>query len=234
MSEIFFTSDTHWWHRNIIDYCSRPYSSVEVMNQALIDNWNSTVSQSDIVYHLGDFAFAGKQKIKDILRQLNGKIHIVYGNHDQQLIKVLRQEPTLVEAAYHGVKYQKIGGPGGRWWTMSHYPFMMWPESEKGVEKSIHIHGHQHASSYYKDKAMLDVGVDSAALILGEYRPFHIDEVIDWCRENTKWVMLATKECLACFEVKPVSEFHIANNTQDGYRDSCKKCQKDNKVKPNT
>ncbi len=54
---IFFTSDTHFGHKDIIDYYKRPYASVEEMDAALEKNWNETVKPNDKVYHLGDFAF---------------------------------------------------------------------------------------------------------------------------------------------------------------------------------
>lgn len=74
MSEIYFTSDTHFYHKNIIAYCERPWHSVEEMNSALIKNWNKEVSKSDIVYHLGDIAFCSGDKLEAILNSLNGKI----------------------------------------------------------------------------------------------------------------------------------------------------------------
>ena len=59
---IFFTSDTHFNHKAIISYCSRPFESVEEMNDRLIDNWNQVVKPSDTVYHLGDFDISSEWK----------------------------------------------------------------------------------------------------------------------------------------------------------------------------
>lgn len=53
---IFFTSDTHFGHNNIIKLSNRPFSSVEEMNEGLIERWNDVVGAEDIVYHLGDFS----------------------------------------------------------------------------------------------------------------------------------------------------------------------------------
>ena len=55
----WFTSDTHFGHKNIIEYCKRPFSSVEQMNEMLIKKWNNKVKVDDIVFHLGDFSFRG-------------------------------------------------------------------------------------------------------------------------------------------------------------------------------
>lgn len=77
---IYFTSDQHYGHKNIIEYTSRPYSSIEEMNEKLIDNFNSTVSPNDFTYHLGDFCLSKKHL--PIIKQLNGSHHLITGNHD--------------------------------------------------------------------------------------------------------------------------------------------------------
>ena len=83
----FFTSDTHFYHDNILKYCNRPFSSVDEMNEKLIKNWNSVVGKNDIVWHLGDFCFGRKENVSEILSKLNGKINLVMGNHDHHKVK---------------------------------------------------------------------------------------------------------------------------------------------------
>ena len=68
----FFTSDTHFYHANIINFCGRPFKNVEVMNETLIANWNSVVGADDIVFHLGDFCLGGSAEWTNILNRLNG------------------------------------------------------------------------------------------------------------------------------------------------------------------
>ena len=85
---VFFTSDTHFYHSNIINFCGRPFKNVEVMNETLIANWNSVVGPDDIIFHLGDFCLGGSAEWTNILNRLNGKIYLIVGNHD---IKNLRQ-----------------------------------------------------------------------------------------------------------------------------------------------
>ena len=85
---VFFTSDTHFYHSNIINFCGRPFKNVEVMNETLIANWNSVVGPDDIVFHLGDFCLGGSAEWTNILNRLSGKIYLIVGNHD---IKNLRQ-----------------------------------------------------------------------------------------------------------------------------------------------
>lgn len=83
MSEDFYLiADTHFGHKRIIEYCHRPFSSVEEMDQSLIHNWNVTVKNNETIIHLGDFAIASGEKIKTIMNQLNGVKKLIRGNHD--------------------------------------------------------------------------------------------------------------------------------------------------------
>ena len=100
MSDVFFISDTHFNHANIISYCNRPFKDVEEMNDVLVENWNNVVGENDIVYHLGDFGFMSgpspQHDIFHISRQLNGKIHLVRGNHDtRKMLLVCNFERVL-------------------------------------------------------------------------------------------------------------------------------------------
>jgi len=81
---IFFTSDTHFGHENIIKYCKRPFANAAEMDKALIRNWNRVVGPHDLVYHLGDFAVGGGPA-GPYLDQLNGRIILIHGNHDERI-----------------------------------------------------------------------------------------------------------------------------------------------------
>lgn len=78
----YVTSDQHFFHKNIIDYENRPYSSVEEMNKDLITKWNSVVTDEDTVFCLGDFALSNKDNIIEIGNRLNGHKILIKGNHD--------------------------------------------------------------------------------------------------------------------------------------------------------
>ena len=92
---IYLVSDTHFYHKNIIEYCHRPFKHIGEMNQTLISNWNSVVCPDDEVFHLGDFTMAhfveGKwesykqayiRTCRELLAQLNGHKTLILGNHD--------------------------------------------------------------------------------------------------------------------------------------------------------
>lgn len=98
---VWFVSDTHFGHANIIKYCGRPWNhgkgadgeivvtpeDVLAMDNAMVERWNSVVGKNDTVWHLGDFALGGKEVAERVFPQLNGKINLVMGNHDHWKLK---------------------------------------------------------------------------------------------------------------------------------------------------
>ena len=79
--KVFFVSDTHFGHENIIRFCNRPFLNVEEMNEVLIENWNKIVPEDGTVFHLGDFALGGSNIWNEVLPCLNGQIYLILGNH---------------------------------------------------------------------------------------------------------------------------------------------------------
>lgn len=82
---IYFTADPHFGHPKIIDYCARPFDSVEDMDNALIKAYNFVVKKDDIVFFVGDFSLKTAEHYAyygSILKRLNGQKHLVLGNHD--------------------------------------------------------------------------------------------------------------------------------------------------------
>ena len=138
---IWFTSDTHWFHTNILKYCNRPFESVEAMNDALVANWNSVVKPEDHVYHLGDFCFGNVEKWNWCLEpgRLNGHIHLILGNHDPE--RVFR-DGTFIER-FDSIDYQKIFIIEG--WTviLNHFPFLSF--SNNLDHKVMQLFGHIHS-----------------------------------------------------------------------------------------
>lgn len=77
--KIFVISDTHFGHENIIQYCGRPFANADLMDECITTNWNETVRDQDIIYHLGDVYFGSTPSF---LRNLKGRKRLILGNHD--------------------------------------------------------------------------------------------------------------------------------------------------------
>jgi calcineurin-like phosphoesterase family protein len=161
-TNIWFTSDTHFYHKNIIKYCYRPFNSVEEMNQSLINNWNNVVKENDVVFHLGDFAF---DKWKHIINQLNGKIYLIVGNHDE-----IKYPGHKIFDLFEGVFNQLYIQIDNQWIYLNHYPFLCYGGSYKN-NPVWQLYGHTHSGPNCngKDACRLkitfpyqyDVGVDN-------------------------------------------------------------------------
>lgn len=142
--KVWFTSDLHFGHRNVIRFCDRPYETEKEMGEKLIENWNSCVGDNDIVFVLGDtFWFNDSRSIKKVLDQLKGKtIYMLPGNHDDfehyhrvdtERIVLCPDVVVLWLQEYNSSKKFEI-------W-MSHYPMMTWPHRDNGVWQLFgHIH----------------------------------------------------------------------------------------------
>lgn len=175
---IWFISDTHWGHKNIIQYSNRPYADVEEMNEALIENWNEQVKPEDTVYHLGDFAFMPFRDFSKMLWRLNGHIQFIKGNHD----KVIDQHSTelLRSGKIESIQSYLEIKPAGQMICLFHYGQRVWNKSHHG---SIMLYGHSHGSLPPFGKSV-DVGVDCKE-ITHEYRPIHLDEVLAYMSNRT-------------------------------------------------
>jgi calcineurin-like phosphoesterase family protein len=162
-SDEFITADTHFSHAQIIQYCKRPFTSVQEMDEQLIRRWNRKVPQRAIVYHLGDFCFATKDRQEKIMKRLNGQIRLVRGNHDKKV-----RCPEL----FDWIKdYYESTTESGRKVVMCHYPFATWNGASKGAWM---LHGHSHGNYVPPPgKPLLDVGVDTHP----NYEPFAFSEI---------------------------------------------------------
>lgn len=159
MAEYFFTSDTHFYHANIMKYCQRPFDSAQEMNEAIVNNWNAKVGKDDFIYHLGDFGMGPLQKMQEIFQELNGRKYLIKGNHDNNSIKQLGWV-WVKDVASIKVYDQRI-------W-LSHYPHRTWNRARHGA---WHLFGHIHnkLAPYWLS---FNVGVDAWG-----FHPVSYDEI---------------------------------------------------------
>ena len=173
--KIFFTSDPHIGHYNIIGFTGRPYNDVKEMNRALIKNWNEVVSPEDSVFLLGDIIWSDSSyEFNRFMNKLNGIKHIIQGNHDSQ--KALRSLPEncilhddIVHLWIEGMKVEFV---------LSHYPLYSWQGIQRGV---INLHGHIHSGlnshigfdTSFVSNCHYDIGVDNNG-----YYPNELDSLI--------------------------------------------------------
>lgn len=184
MSENFYISDTHFGHENIIHFCNRPFTNSHEMNNYMITQWNSIVGEKDIVNHGGDFAMKCHPKlIEEIVYALNGKIYMVVGSHDKDVLKLYKEgkfkdklkiigfDPTLNP---HPPTMNVIK-VGSEQITLCHYRMAVWPRSHYN---SYHCFGHQHRSTVEIGKS-LNICVEKL-----NYTPLHVNKVIEIMRNK--------------------------------------------------
>lgn len=154
MSNIWFTSDTHFAHNKVQQFCpdTRSQGSLEEHDELMIYNWNQCVQRGDRIYHLGDFSFGSVEYTESVLKRLKGDKHLIYGNHDQ----VLRTEKL---GGYFNSRqdYKEIRIEGQKV-VMFHFPMYEWHQCHRG---SFHLFGHVHATYGTVRGRSLNVGIDN-------------------------------------------------------------------------
>jgi calcineurin-like phosphoesterase family protein len=142
-NKLYFTSDTHFGHANILVYCSRPFKDQYHMDEVMIQNWNNTVSNEDIIIHAGDFCWGGKGEWIHLLHRLNGIKILVQGNHDRDkdipTDMFFRIEQGFLNMEVKDEKPQRI--------TVCHFPMLSWLQSHKGA---WNLFGHWHSGTVHK------------------------------------------------------------------------------------
>jgi calcineurin-like phosphoesterase family protein len=157
---IYFSSDLHLDHFNVIKLCKRPYSSLDEMQSSLVTNWNTKVTNNDSVYLLGDICF--KYVTLSILDKLNGKeMFLIKGNHDHKRINEYSR--FIWSKDLFNLKIED------KYYILCHYPLEVWNRSHYG---SIHLHGHCHGTLKNIKSNRLDVGIDT-----NNYFPYSIDQI---------------------------------------------------------
>lgn len=174
MRKIFFTSDLHINHYNLIVKVRSQFKNCEEHSNTIIKNWNSVVSNEDLVYIIGDVVW---DRDFSILNELNGEKKVVKGNHDnkQDLQRAKSQKYICNWSYYEGFTYEN------KYIFMCHFPMLSWNRSRHG---SFMAYGHCHGNQKFSWGKSMDVGVDC-----NNFTPVYIDDFVSKLehRENTKF-----------------------------------------------
>lgn len=170
---IYFISDTHFGHKGSLNWPNghaRNFKDVEEMNQYIIDKWNSIVTDEDEVYFLGDFAYkCNMNKALSIFYQLNGKKHLIRGNHDKKLADKFNNHEWESISDIKRIDYTKDNGCN-QMIILCHYPIHSWDGKFRG---SIHLHGHTHLDIPDIEGKIMNVSCEAI-----DYTPISIVDII--------------------------------------------------------
>ena len=179
--QLFFTSDTHYMHKNICrgttswsnaDDFTRDFDTLDQMNDRIINGINAAVGQDDILFHLGDWSFGGFERIEEFRNRINCRnIHLILGNHDHHIERDREDIRRLFTSVNQYLELEVKGKEWEQNYVLMHYPIISWNKMNDGV---IHLHGHVHLSAdrrIGKGKTM-DVGVDGNGL-----NPLHTSDI---------------------------------------------------------
>jgi len=161
--KIWFTSDQHYGHKNIIEFSNRPFVGVGHMSQRLVELHNEKISDDDIIFYVGDLAFGGVEYANEVLKHLNGYKILVVGNHDfaGKKLMALDFDETHLNYALERDKQKFL---------ITHFPFGEVPQGYRN------IHGHIHAASpeIFKGEEYYNANVE-----FNDYRPVNLQRIMD-------------------------------------------------------
>ena len=187
---IWFTSDTHYGHKNIVlgetewrdSSGNKPINSVrnfegsDDMNQTIINNINSLVGEDDYLFHLGDWSFGGVENIKKFRDSIKCKnIVLLLGNHDHHIRNNNENVKDLFldVADYIELKVTNDHHTGSQKFVLCHYPIISWNKQYYGA-KMLHGHQHKKGLDIITQDDRMDVGVDGTDGL----KPYHLNEVV--------------------------------------------------------
>jgi calcineurin-like phosphoesterase family protein len=174
---VFFTSDEHLGHNNVIKFCNRPFANIEEMTEALVERHNSVVKKGDLVYHIGDMFWRtyGIDQALEYMDRLNGNHYYVWGNHDE----LIHHNKELANKFIWLKDIAKVRPSGCPKIILCHYAMRVFEGSHRG---DWHLYGHSHnalpqaIAGQTKDESTLsfDIGVDTH-----NFYPWSIEEVAE-------------------------------------------------------
>ena len=184
LSKIYFTSDLHFGHENVIRFDNRPFETVDEMDAELVRRWNAKVDRGDLVYVLGDMIWKTKNDdALNIIKSLNGQINLIKGNHDRFLSNAKAKNPLAAAKDYDDICATLEDGTTRRC-VLSHYFIPMYNGHRY---QGIHLHGHSH----FTDEADFEIdlaeqlnnqGIRNEIYNVGcmywNYEPVTLDEIL--------------------------------------------------------
>ena len=183
--KIFFTSDLHFGHENVIRFDNRPFNTVEEMDEEMIKRWNTKVGKGDIVYVLGDFIWkAATNEAVSIIRRLNGQIILIKGNHDRFLHNAAAKKALAGIKDYDDICVTLEDGTTRRC-ILSHY-FIPFYNGHR--YQAIHLHGHSHFTEESAEEVRIttelnekgyDLKIYNVGCMYWNYTPVTLDEILE-------------------------------------------------------
>lgn len=176
--KIYFTSDLHFGHQKDFLYKPRGFNSLEKMEDYIVEKWNNKVTNNDDVYVLGDLMLMDDDHGLNLIKKLNGKLHIIFGNHDtdNRIIKYCGLD-NIVEVCFaQRIRYKKYN------FYLSHYPTITTNIDDRGLQKIlINLHGHTHSKEkFYNGIATIyNVSMDAH-----NCEPIEVEKILDDIRKE--------------------------------------------------
>lgn len=167
----YYIADLHFGDAAVIDYSHRPFRSVEEMDEVMIENWNERITDEDDVYIIGDLIYRSDEPLK-YLNRLNGRLHLIQGNHDKMIVESEACRARFVEIVNYAVVED-----GKHRIVLFHYPILEWEGFYYGT---WHIHGHIHNHPNRTRECLrsqpktLNAGVD-----ITNFQPVTFDELVE-------------------------------------------------------
>jgi calcineurin-like phosphoesterase family protein len=190
LAQVFFTSDLHFGHENVLGFDKRPFTTLEEMENELIQRWNVKVSKEDTVYVLGDMIWKSRNgDAHKLIKSLNGQIILIKGNHDRFLLNAKAKNALVEIKDYDDIRITLQDGTVHRC-ILCHYFIPMYNGHRHGA---IHLHGHSHFSAeadyeLLMAKELNDAGITNEIYNVGcmhwNYEPVTLDEILKNKRGN--------------------------------------------------
>ena len=192
-NNLFFISDTHFGHENILaaDFEDRAnrlnVTNIEEHDEALITKWNNTVSDSDLVFILGDFSFYKAKQTMNILKRLNGDKVLIRGNHDGLFLDDKDFDKSLFKeiADYKEIQYKNQN------MCLMHYPINEFKHKNKDENPWIMVHGHLHSRCKLVPRHSFNVGAD-----VNNFTPVPFDIVKEQALQHSEDFINTRKDCI--------------------------------------